>query len=106
MDRPEVYDGSSEWRIYQLFFMQCVKVNAWTPARMVQILGVYLRGVARLFHAELKENVRTDWELSAEMALRFDQLEPELLPFEGENLPGRTANPNPRIRSAPTIELT
>ena len=26
---PEVYDGSSEWRTYQLYFMQCAEVNAW-----------------------------------------------------------------------------
>ena len=44
------------------------------PARMVQILGVRLRGAARLFHAELEDNTRTNWEeLTAAMALRFDQ---------------------------------
>ena len=44
------------------------------PARMVQILGVRLRGAARLFHAELEDNIRTNWEeLTAAMAHRFDQ---------------------------------
>ena len=71
---PEVYDGSSEWRTYQLYFMQCAELNAWTPARMAQILGVRLRGAARLFHAELEDDIRTNWEeLTVAMALRFDQ---------------------------------
>ena len=46
----------------------------FAPARMVQILGVRLRGAARLFHAELEDNIRKNWEeLTAAMALRFDQ---------------------------------
>ena len=35
------------------------------PARMVQILGVRLRGAARLFHAELEDNTRTNFFLIA-----------------------------------------
>lgn len=51
--RPEHYDGTTAWPEYQVYFDQLSELNNWDEERKAMVLGVCLKGEARMVLASL-----------------------------------------------------
>jgi len=59
--RPEMYDGTSDWEEYLIYFEQLSELYGWDEDRMAGMLGICLKGEARVVLAGLEPAKRRSY---------------------------------------------
>ena len=59
--KPEDFDGTTDWSEYQIYFEQLAELNGWEDEKRAMILGVCLRGEARVVLASLNAAQRRSY---------------------------------------------
>ena len=103
---PDKYDGSSDWKDYEIHFDSCRTINNWNNNEAVRYLSASLRGPALRLLNERKETTWTYCDLVSKLSLRFSsskQAESYL-----QELRGLKRRPNESLRELGRIvrELT
>ena len=53
--KPEMYDGTTDWLEYQIYFDQLAELFGWDEERRAMMLVICLKGEARVVFASLGE---------------------------------------------------
>ena len=74
--KPEDYDGTSDWLEYKVYFDQLAELYAWDEERKAMILGICLKGEARIVFASLHPAQRRSYvALTTALAQSFSPKE-------------------------------
>ena len=74
--KPEDYDGTSDWSEYEIYFEQMAELYNWDEERKAMVLGVCLKGEARVVLASLNPAQRRSYRaLTTALAQSFSPQE-------------------------------
>lgn len=74
--KPEDYDGTSDWSEYKIYFDQLAELYNWEEERKAMILGICLKGEARVVLASLNQAQRRSYlALTTALAQSFSPKE-------------------------------
>ena len=59
--KPEDYDGTTEWLEYKVYFNQLAELYGWDEERKAMVLGICLKGEARVVLASLNQAQRRSY---------------------------------------------
>ena len=60
--KPEMYDGTTDWSEYQIYFDQMSELFGWDEERHAMMLSICLKGEARVVFASLGEAQRRSYK--------------------------------------------